>query len=787
MSTIAPPAVDFAQKIASELNLQPRQVAAALALFDDGATIPFVARYRKEVTGGLDEVQLRDIDDRYTYLEELEERRAAILRSIDEQGKLDDDLRARILAAETKQALEDLYLPFKPKRRTRATIARERGLEPLADLAWEGAASDDEVESAAAQYVDAEKEVPDVAAALQGARDILAERVAEDADLRAWVRDRTRAAGTITSKARNKDANPATSKFADYFEFSQKLTDIPSHRVLAIRRGEAEDEVTWMIEAPVDEIVAGVGQRVVAQRSARRLLSQVAEDAYRRLLAPSIEVELRLELKGRADEDAIGIFGMNLEQLLLGAPAGGRTVLGLDPGFRTGTKVAVVSRTGAVLDTTTMYLHQEDNFARTVARLVTQHGIELIAIGNGTASRETEALVKRVIRDLDVEPKPKVIVVNEAGASVYSASDVAREEFPDLDVSLRSAPSIARRLQDPLAELVKIDPKSIGVGQYQHDVNQSRLKKRLDEVVESCVNRVGVEVNTASVPLLSYVAGVGPTLARNIVQLRDQKGGFRSRRELMDVPRLGAKAFEQAAGFLRVRDGEHPLDSTAVHPERYALVEHMAADLGVQLDELIRNDAVIDRIELAKYVSDDVGLPTLRDIVDELRRPGRDPREEFELPAFREDVMEVKDLQAGMKLEGVVTNLVAFGAFVDIGVHQDGLVHVSQLADRFVKDPADVVKVGQKVSVTVMSVDLERNRIALSMRKDPSAVSQRGQSGGTAQPGERQAQRGGQGQRGGQSQRGGQPQRNSKGTQRPEKPVVVPKKGDVAPNGIRFS
>jgi protein Tex len=781
MSTMAAPVRDFSHKIAVELSLQPRQVAAALELFDDGATIPFVARYRKEVTGGLDEVQLRDIQERGDYLEELEERRDAILRSIEEQGKLDGELRARIHAAETKQALEDLYLPYKPRRRTRATIARERGLEPLAELIWEGSASDGEVETAASDYVDAEKEVPDTATALQGARDILAERVAEDAELRAWVRDRTRAAGMVTSRARNRGADAATSKFADYFEFSQQLTEVPSHRVLAIRRGEADEELSWTIEAPVEELVSGLSQRVVAERNARRLLTQVAEDAFRRLLAPSIEVELRLELKQRADEDAIGIFGSNLEQLLLGAPAGGRTVLGLDPGFRTGTKVAVVSKTGAVLDTTTLYLHQEDNFVRGVARLVQQHGIELIAIGNGTASRETEALVRRVLRELDLPQQPKVVVVNEAGASVYSASDVAREEFPDLDVSLRGAPSIARRLQDPLAELVKIDPKSIGVGQYQHDVNQSRLKKRLDEVVESCVNRVGVEINTASVPLLSYVAGVGPLLAKNIVSVRDQRGGFRSRRDLMDVPRLGAKAFEQAAGFLRVRDGEHPLDATAVHPERYQLVERMAADLGVELKELIRNDAVIDRIELSKYVSDDVGLPTLRDIADELRRPGRDPRDEFELPAFREDVMQVRDLQAGMRLEGVVTNLVAFGAFVDIGVHQDGLVHVSQLADRFVRDPADVVKVGQKVTVTVMSVDLERNRIALSMKKQPAvgaAAGQRAAASPTSAPD--RASQGRTRERGGRPGAGG-------GQQRREKPVAVPKKGDIAPNGMRFS
>ena len=785
----------MAQRIAAELSLQPRQVAAALALFDEGATVPFVARYRKEVTGGLDEVQLRDVLERSDYLEELEDRRAAILKSIEEQGRLDDALRATIVAADTKQALEDLYLPYKPKRRTRATIARERGLEPLAELIWAGTADDGAVERAAMSHVDAAKDVADVDAALQGARDILAERVAEDAALRAWVRERTRAAGIVTSKARG-ERDPATSKFADYFEFSQKLTDIPSHRVLAIRRGEAEEELSWTIEAPDEELTAGLTQRVVARRAAVHQLTLVTADAYRRLLSSSIEVELRLELKTRADQEAIGIFGANLEQLLLGAPAGGRVVLGLDPGFRTGVKAAVVTRTGAVVDTETLYLHQEENFARAISRLVQQHGVELIAIGNGTASRETESLVKRTVQQLKA-PRPQVLVVNESGASVYSASDIAREEMPDLDVSMRGAPSIARRLQDPLAELVKIDPKSIGVGQYQHDVNQSRLKKRLDEVVETCVNHVGVEVNTASAPLLSYVAGVGDTVARNIIAARDQRGGFRSRRELLQVPRLGAKAFEQAAGFLRVRGGDHPLDATAVHPERYALVEQMAADLGVPVTGLVQNAALIDTIELSRYVSDDVGLPTLRDIADELRRPGRDPRDTFELPAFRDDITEPKDLKEGMKLEGVVTNLVAFGAFVDVGVHQDGLVHVSQLANRFVKDPADVVKVGQKVSVTVMNVDLERNRIALTM-KSGAAVGA-GAAGGGARPKAEQSssQRSGTSQRSGGSRPArtppatatdGTPSHGGKGKQggKNAEPAQAPKKGDVAPNGMRF-
>jgi protein Tex len=736
-------------RVAAELNIAPRQARAALALFEEGSTVPFVARYRKEVTGGLDDLQLRDLEERATYLEELEERRTAILASIEEQGKLDDALRARIDAAETKQALEDLYLPYKPKRRTRATIAKERGLEPLADLIWNGA-SDADVLAQAHAYVRPDLEVNTIDDALRGARDILAERFAEDADKRGFVRDYTHRNGTIVSTGK-KGVDKATSKFADYFEFSQKLADIPSHRILAIRRAEAEEQVTWQINVPVDDVVAQLQRRILSGRNAHQQLSLVAEDAYKRLLAPSIEVELRLELKQRADEDAITIFGSNLEQLLLGAPAGERVVLGLDPGFRTGVKAAIVSRTGALQNTNTLYLHQEDRFKEQVRALVQQHGVELIAIGNGTASRETEALTRAVVREMP-EPRPQVVVVNEAGASVYSASDVARDEFPELDVSLRGAPSIARRLQDPLAELVKIDPKSIGVGQYQHDVNQSRLKKRLDDVVETCVNKVGVEVNTASPSLLSYVAGLGPMLAKNVVEFRDKRGGIRSREELLEVPRLGAKAFEQAAGFLRVRGATHPLDATAVHPERYELVETMARDLGVDVKQLIANDELIERIELKRYISHDIGLPTLQDIIAELRKPGRDPRDTFEPPQYRDDVKEPKDLQPGMELEGVVTNLVAFGAFVDIGVHQDGLVHVSQLADKFVKDPAEVVRVGQKVKVTVVSLDLDRNRIALSMRKQQQPAAPAG----------------------------------PRVEKKREPKASIPTKGTVAPNGMRF-
>ena len=697
--------------------------------------------------------------DRGQYLEELAERRAAVLASIEEQGKLDDDLRARILLAETKQSLEDLYLPYRPKRRTRAIIARERGLEPLADRLWDGSLADAEALAAASVFVDQARGVASAEDALAGARDILAERVAEDADVRGWVRDLTRARGLLCAAVVT-GKEEAPSKFQDYYAFSEPLARVPSHRVLAIRRGEAEEFLTWSIEAPVAEILAGLDTRIVAPRMrVAEQLRLVVEDAYKRLLAPSIAAELRGELKARADEEAIAVFGRNLEQLLLQSPAGERVVLGLDPGFRTGVKVAVVSRTGGLLATETLYLHQPDRFAAGLRQLIEAHAPELVAIGNGTASRETEQLVRSTLAGGAAgAARPTPVVVSEAGASVYSASEVARAELPELDVSLRGAVSIARRLQDPLAELVKIDPKSIGVGQYQHDVNQPRLKQRLDEVVEICVNRVGVEVNTASASLLSYVAGIGPALARGLVHARDERGGFRSRQELRRVPRLGERAFEQAAGFLRIRGGAHPLDGTAVHPERYPLVERMAADLGQPVGALLENEELASRIDPGQYVSDDVGLPTLQDILAELRRPGRDPRATFEPPAFREDVRTLADLKEGMVLAGVVTNVVAFGAFVDVGVHQDGLVHISQLSDRFVRDPNDAVAVGQRVQVRVLSVDLSRNRIALSMKGDsvsgkptPQSAAARPQRPGPVPPPERK-----------------------------------PRPGDVAPNGMRF-
>ncbi|MGZ8471498.1 MAG: Tex family protein, partial [Gemmatirosa sp.] len=632
------------QQVATELALPARSVASTLALFAEGNTLPFIARYRKEVTGNLDEVQLRDVRDRADYLRELEDRRAAILKSIEEQGKLTDDLRSRVNAVVSKQGLEDLYLPYKPKRRTRAMIARERGLEPLAELLWAGDADDAAIEAAAAVFVDAAKEVPALADALQGARDILAERVAEDAELRGAVREATRRRGVVKSQV-VMGKEQEVSKFQDYYDFGEKLSDIPSHRVLAIRRGEEEGFLVWSIDAPVEEISALMQQTVVARRKAARLLGLVAQDAYKRLLAPSITVELRLELKTRADEEAIRIFGQNLEQLLLASPAGERVVIGLDPGFRTGVKVAVLSRTGAVVETDTWYLHQADRFSASLVRLAARHGAELIAIGNGTASRETEQLTKDALTAGAASlqgARPQVVVVNESGASVYSASDLAREELPDLDVSLRGAVSIARRLQDPLAELVKIDPKSIGVGQYQHDVNQPQLKRRLDEIVESCVNRVGVEVNTASVALLAYVAGVGPTLAQNIVTFRDEHGPFRNRQQIIKVPRLGERTFQQAAGFLRITSGDNPLDASAVHPEAYPVVERIVARTGLPVPELIGNVSVLRTMTPESLADAFFGVPTIKDILAELEKPGRDPRPEFKTATFKEGVNELR-------------------------------------------------------------------------------------------------------------------------------------------------
>ncbi|HEX6371372.1 MAG TPA: Tex family protein [Longimicrobium sp.] len=767
----------YAQKIAAELGLRAPQVSAALELMLAGNTIPFVARYRKEATGELDEVQLRDVRDRHEYLAELDERRAAILKSIDEQGKLTPELRAQIDRAETKSALEDLYLPYKPKRRTRATIALERGLGPLAELLWAGETTDAQLVARAAAFVDAEKGVASAEDALAGARDVAAERVSEDASARAYVRDQVRLRGVLESRAaRGKEKE--VSKFQDYYDFSGPLKDMPSHRILAVRRGEAEGFLTARIIAPDEDLVAALRRRFLDGHRAPEQMGTAVEDAYRRLISPSVEVEVRMELKTRADEEAITIFGRNLEALLLQPPAGGRTVLGVDPGYRTGCKLAVVSRTGALLTTGIVYLHQEDRARHELARIIREQGVELVAVGNGTASRESDKLAKEVVRDLPADRRPAVVMVNEAGASVYSASDIAREEFPELDLTMRSAVSIARRLQDPLAELVKIDPKSIGVGQYQHDVSQTRLKRRLDETVESCVNRVGVELNTASPALLSYVAGIGPTVAQRIVQQRDGEGPFRSRAELLKkVPGLGPKTYEQAAGFLRVRGGAHPLDASAVHPERYRLVERMAKDLSVDMTTLVGNEAAVSRIDLTKYVGDGVGLPTLQDIVAELQKPGRDPREQFEAPAFRDDVQSLEDLKEGMSLQGTVTNVVAFGAFVDVGVHQDGLVHVSELSDRFVRDPNEAVKVGDRVTVRVMSVDVPRKRIALSMKTQPGAARPFGGGGKPAS-----AQPGGAGKPA--------PQKDDLRDRKPAAPAPKapePPKPGIAPNGMRIT
>jgi uncharacterized protein len=760
----------YAEKIAAELGLRPHQVSAALELLLAGNTIPFVARYRKEATGELDEVQLRDVRDRHEYLAELDERRAAILKSIDEQGKLTPELKSAIQRAETKSALEDLYLPYKPKRRTRATIALERGLGPLAELLWSGETTDAALAARAAEFVDADKGVATADDALAGARDVIAERVSEDAAARAFVRDQVRSKGVLESKAARGKENEV-SKFQDYYDFSGPIRDMPSHRILAVRRGEAEGYLTARIMAPDEELTGSLRRKFLEGNRAPEQMGLAVEDAYRRLISPSVEVEVRMELKTRADEEAISIFGKNLEALLLQPPAGGRTVLGVDPGYRTGCKLAVVSRTGALLATGVVYLHQEDRARREIAKLVEEHGVELVAVGNGTASRESDKMAKDAVRDIPAERRPAVVMVNEAGASVYSASDLAREELPELDLTLRSAVSIARRLQDPLAELVKIDPKSIGVGQYQHDVSQTRLKRRLDETVESAVNRVGVELNTASPALLSYVAGIGPTVAQRIVQQRDAAGPFRSRAELLKkVSGLGPRTYEQAAGFLRVRGGEHPLDASAVHPERYGLVERIARDLSVDMTSLVGNEAAVGKIDVKRYLGDGVGLPTLEDIVAELKKPGRDPREQFEAPAFRDDVQSIEDLEEGMSLQGTVTNVVAFGAFVDIGVHQDGLVHVSELSDRFVKDPNDAARVGDRVTVRVMSVDVARKRIALSMK---------------TQSGPRPQQQGGGG-RPAQSKDAGRDRKPAPQQQKPQPKPPEPPKPGVAPNGMRI-
>ncbi|TYO99844.1 uncharacterized protein EDC39_1014 [Geothermobacter ehrlichii] len=709
--------------LVEETGLPAAGVERTVALLEEGATIPFIARYRKEATGELDEVQIRAIDEQWRYLLELEDRRQTVLDSIREQQKLTPELEAKILACRRKTELEDLYLPYRPKRRTRATIARERGLEPLADIMQAGRPSEGDPLQVAADFVDPEKGVEDATAALAGARDILAERFAEDAEVRAAVRRLVWEQGEIVSRVA-RDREGQVSKYEMYYDHREPLKTVPSHRFLAMRRGEKEEWLRLAITAPEEEILALMEKRFLVEGLFADELRKAIRDAWQRLLEPSIEVDLRVEAKQRADADAIAVFAANLKNLLLAPPAGPRRTLGIDPGLRTGSKLAVVDETGRFLAHATIYPHaggrqKAEQAEKELLRLITEYRIELVAVGNGTAGREMERFSRDCLRRAGLELP--VVLVNEAGASVYSASDIARDEFPDLDLTVRGAISIARRLQDPLAELVKIDPKSIGVGQYQHDVNQHELQRALDATVESAVNWVGVNLNTASWRLLSYVAGIGESLARNIVAHRDAHGPFRNRRALLEVPRFGPRAFEQAAGFLRLPESDHPLDNTAVHPERYALVERMAADLGCSLAELCADMEKTDGIELERYVGDGVGLPTLRDILTELKKPGRDPREAFEPPRFREDIREIGDLEEGMVLEGTVTNVAAFGAFVDIGVHQDGLVHVSELAHRFVRDPADVVRVGQQVKVKVLNVDAERKRIALSIKQTQPA------------------------------------------------------------------
>ena len=706
---------NFISKIASELNVSPRQVQATVTLLEGGATVPFIARYRKEATGSLDEVSITSIRDRWHQLQELEKRRAAVLDSLKEQGKLTKELEEKVLAAETMTVLEDIYLPFRPKRRTRATVAKEKGLEPLAQLIMEQGIIDPEKEAKA--YVDPEKKVESVEDALAGARDIIAEWVNENAEARGKIRQLFFEKGVFQSKVvRNKEQDGANYK--DYFDWTESVKTAPSHRILAARRGEKESFLMLRVIAPENEALVILESFFVKGKNAASGQVRMAiADSYKRLLALSMETEVRIVTKERADQEAIKVFVQNLRQLLLAPPLGQKNVMAVDPGFRTGCKLACLDQQGKLLKYDTIYPegNKREESGQIVRDFCKRFNIEVIAIGNGTASRETEGFIK----SLGLPKEIPVLVVSESGASIYSASDVAREEFPDLDVTVRGAVSIGRRLMDPLAELVKIDPKSIGVGQYQHDVDQTLLKQSLDDIVVSSVNMVGVELNTASKQLLTYVSGLGPVRAQAIVDYRNEQGTFRSREELLKVARLGPKAIEQAAGFLRIRDAENPLDASAVHPESYSIVDRMAQDLNCKVGDLMKNESLRNRIDLKKYVTDRIGLPTLEDIKAELAKPGRDPREPFEIFTFKEGIEKPEDLKPGMKMPGVVTNITNFGVFVDIGVHLDGLVHVSQLADRFVKDPNDVVKVHQKVQVIVLDVDLDRKRISLSMKKNP--------------------------------------------------------------------
>jgi len=711
----------FVKRIADNLQLPAKKVRAAVELLESGNTVPFIARYRKEATGSLDEIALRSIEDALEKANALAARMATVLKSIEEQGALTDSLRKQIEACLDLRTLEDLYLPFKPKRRTRATIARERGLQELADLIAKQQRFGQPKKQVLAPFVDPNREVPDHESALAGALDIIAEQWSEDADTRRWLVDRATRFGKVTSAVkRGKKSVEGAEKFEQYFDREEAAKRIPGHRVLAMLRGASEGLLRVNVKLEGDRELNDLKRNLVSNRFfefANELLGCV-EDCFERLLMPAAESAVLAELKERADAEAIEVFVKNLRELLMAAPAGPRVTLGIDPGFRTGCKVAVVDATGKFLETQTIYPTPPKNdtvsAAKILLQLIDKHGVELIAIGNGTASRETDAFVGVVLKEHDL--KVTKVMVSESGASIYSASDVAVKEFPDLDITVRGAISIARRLQDPLAELVKADPKSIGVGQYQHDVNQTRLRKSLDRTVESCVNQVGVDLNMASVSLLSYVAGIGPKLAERIVEHRDQHGRFASRRQLTSVPKLGKKAFEQAAGFLRIRGGEQPLDRSAVHPESYPVVQRMAKQLETNVSTMVGNTTLCQKIRAEDFVDAAVGLPTIQDIITELGKPGRDPRSDFRVVHFDDSVSEITDLKPNMILEGVITNVTHFGAFVDLGVHQDGLIHVSQLADRFVSDPSEIVTVGDVVKVKVVDVDTDRKRIALTRK-----------------------------------------------------------------------
>ncbi len=702
-------------RIAGELNLSTKQVNATTVLLDEGATVPFIARYRKEATGTLDEVAITAIRDRLIQLRELDKRREAILKSLEERGKLSYELNEKILAADTMAVLEDIYLPYRPKRRTRATIGREKGLEPLARCIFTQDGIDAFTE--AKGFINTEMGVNSVDDALSGARDIMSEWINEDQEVRSRMRELYTSKGFFKSKVVSGKEEEEGIKFKDYFDWKEPVATAPSHRILAMRRGEKEGFLTLRVSPPEDDAIAVLESIFVKGEDAdSQQVKMALHDSYKRLLSTSMETEIRLATKKRAAEEAIKVFAENLRQLLLAPPLGQKNVLAIDPGFRTGCKIVCLDRQGKLINTDTIYLQQSGKNSsegpEKIINLCKIYKIEAIAIGNGTASRETEDSVRK----LNLPGKIQIVMVNESGASVYSASDVAREEFSEYDVTMRGAVSIGRRLMDPLAELVKIDPKSIGVGQYQHDVDQGLLKHSLDDVVISCVNAVGVEVNTASQQLLMYVSGLGPQLAKSIIEYRNEHGPLQSRNELKKVAKLGPKAFEQAAGFLRIRNGKNPLDASAVHPESYHIVDKIVKDLERSVLDLMQEDQLHKKIDCEKYITETVGLPTLNDILKELAKPGRDPREEFEMFRFQEGVKEIEDVQSGMILLGIITNITAFGAFVDIGVHQDGLVHISQLSDRFVKNPNDVVKVHQKVNVTVLDVDLKRKRISLSLR-----------------------------------------------------------------------